>query len=440
MSNSTYSQLFRLILLLLVGGFFGHQFGNFLIGIIVVLLIEVISQIYFFNKLSVWLNKGPSSDIPTANNLWTSLMNNLYKVVNKLKDDNKQLNATIDYFQESFHVIDDAVIIIDNRGLIVWVNHSADNIFGINLKNDKGELLNNLVRDPNFISYINSNEYSNSIIIPSTYQNDKNIEIKATRFFKDHTLVFARDVTENIKLEEMRRKFISNISHELKTPLTVITGYLEAIKDSDIASSKKIIQAVDNMTIQSDRMNKIIQDLIHLTKLEKSPHKKNHDFFSIDELIQSIKSDLSIIDNTKSLKIEYLNQSKNKITSDQLSKIEILGDYQELRSAFTNLAENAFKYSPEKASLVISLVLENQAFIINFKDNGFGIEAKHIPKLTKRFYRVDDSRSSKTGGTGLGLSIVKHILINHNASLEINSELGVGSTFSCIFPSKILRF
>ena len=438
MPNSTLNQITRLVFLLFIGGFFGYQLGSFVVGILFILLIEVISQIYFFNKLTLWLNEGPSSDIPSANNLWSSLMNNLYKVINKLKKEKSQLKATIDYFQESFQVIDDAVIIVNDRNSIVWVNDSSSSIFGINLKEDEGELITNLIRDPDFISYIHSDDFSSSIIIPTVLQKEKRIKIKATKFHKNHILIFASDITETIKLEEMRREFVSNVSHELKTPLTVISGYLEALRDCDVSSSENTSKAISNMIHQSERMGKIIQDLILLSKLENTNLVKEHNFFSIVELIESVVSDLHILDDSKSVEVEYMDQFNNKLNSDDLNGVQIKASYQELRSVFINLAENAFKYSPQNSHLIISLVLDRDLFIVRFKDNGFGFDTKHIPRLTERFYRVDPSRSSERGGTGLGLSIVKHILNNHNATLEIESELGVGSTFSCIFPSEIL--
>ena len=438
MPNSTFNQITRLVFLLSIGGFFGYQLGSFFVGILFILLIEVISQIYFFNKLTLWLNEGPSSDIPSANNLWSSLMNNLYKVINKLKKEKSQLKANIDYFQESFQVIDDAVIIVNDRNSIVWVNDSSSSIFGINLKEDEGELITNLIRDPDFISYIHSDDFSSSIIIPTVLQKEKRIKIKATKFHKNHILIFASDITETIKLEEMRRDFVSNVSHELKTPLTVISGYLEALRDCDVSSSENTSKAISDMIHQSERMDKIIQDLILLSKLENTNLVKEHNFFSIVELIESVVSDLHILDDSKSVEVEYMDQFNNKLNSDDLNGFQIKASYQELRSVFINLAENAFKYSPQNSHLIISLVLDRDLFIVRFKDDGFGFDTKHIPRLTERFYRVDPSRSSERGGTGLGLSIVKHILNNHNATLEIESELGVGSTFSCIFPSEIL--
>ena len=193
------------------------------------------------------------------------------------------------------------------------------------------------------------------------------------------------------------------------------------------------------MIHQSERMGKIIRgSYTFIEKLENTNLVKEHNFFSVVELIESVVSDLHILDDSKSVEVEYMDQFNNKLNSDDLNDVEIKASYQELRSVFINLAENAFKYSSQNSHLIISLVLDRDLFIVRFKDNGFGFDTKHIPRLTERFYRVDPSRSSERGGTGLGLSIVKHILNNHNTTLEIESELGVGSTFSCIFPSEIL--
>ena len=274
---------------------------------------------------------------------------------------------------------------------------------------------------------------------PNSFAKEKRIKIKATKFHKNHILIFASDITETIKLEEMRREFVSNVSHELKTPLTVISGYLEALRDCDVSSSENTSKAISNMIHQSrenGQNNTGSYTFIEARKYQFS--KREHNFFSIVELIESVVSDLHILDDSKSVEVEYIDQFNNKLNSDDLNGVEIKASYQELRSVFINLAENAFKYSSQNSHLIISLVLDRDLFIVRFKDDGFGFDTKHIPRLTERFYRVDPSRSSERGGTGLGLSIVKHILNNHNATLEIESELGVGSTFSCIFPSEIL--
>ena len=438
MPYSTLKQSFRLVVLLCFAGFFGYQFDAFLIGVVIILLFDAISNIYYLNIFISWL-EDESNNIPNVNNTWSTIMGRVSKKLTKLKASESSLKSLVNYFQESFHVLDDAVIILDDVGKIVWVNKSAYIIFGINLDNDKNQSFNNLVRDPDLIAYLESNDFEKTILITSSINLDIKIELKASRFRENHIIIFARDVTDNLKLEIMRREFVANVSHELKTPLTVITGYLQVLNDHSSSIDIRD-KAIKNMLMQSDRMNNIIQDLTWLSKLESLPKDTvNKKFFSLYTLFETIRSDFLLPDSNKIIDIKYPSLNFDNDPFFDKETFEIIGNFDELRSAFSNLLENGIKYSNDHAVITISFRLTDDKFIIDFIDNGNGIEKRHLPRLTERFYRIDDSRSSETGGSGLGLSIVKHILARHYADLEISSELGVGSTFSCVFSKNIIK-
>ncbi len=228
-------------------------------------------------------------------------------------------------------------------------------------------------------------------------------------------------------LERIRRDFVANVSHELRTPLTVIRGYLEMLNDKDQLNQfpEQWHKIFVQMYQHSLRMEHLIGDLLLLSHLENIEQTEaQHEKVNVDKLLATIYQDAFDLGKDKQHTIELIADAK----------VQLLADSDELKSLFSNLVFNAVKYTPPKGHIVISWQVKNKHPVFSVKDNGIGIEAKHIPRITERFYRVDKARSRASGGTGLGLAIVKHILLRHNAELHVDSALGTGSTFSCIFP------
>ena len=234
-----------------------------------------------------------------------------------------------------------------------------------------------------------------------------------------------RDITHVFKLEQMRKDFVANVSHELRTPLTVLRGYLETLIDSD-ELPRQWAGPCRQMEQQTQRMAQLIQDLIALSKLETDERERVHDKVRLSSLIQSVVQDAQALSGG--------NRHQFVVTGD--STISLRGNEGELRSAFSNIVYNATNYSAANAIIAISFERKADGVEVVVKDNGIGIDPKHLPRLTERFYRVDPSRSVLSGGTGLGLAIVKHVLLRHDADLRINSMLGKGTTVYCVFPAE----
>ncbi len=226
----------------------------------------------------------------------------------------------------------------------------------------------------------------------------------------------------------LKSEFLATISHELRTPLTVIRGYLETFIDNADDAPPMWRKALGQMEQQTDRMTLLIQDLLTLTKLETEDSEKNQGEIDVLDLLNMIRNDAIALSGDK----------KQVITIECDQPFKLLGNRQELQSAFSNLVFNAVKYSPANAKITINAYKKNDYAYITVEDNGPGIDSKHIPRLTERFYRVDSSRSQDTGGTGLGLAIVKHVLLRHNGQLMITSKLHKGSCFTCEFPPQRL--
>jgi two-component system phosphate regulon sensor histidine kinase PhoR len=241
-------------------------------------------------------------------------------------------------------------------------------------------------------------------------------------------------MTKREKVDVMRRDFIANVSHELRTPLTVVGGFLETLTDMEGAVPDNLKNYFAMMEDQTIRMRRIIEDLLTLSTIESNTQDPENTEIDMTSLLKSVQNDAIGLS-------QGLNKTKHVIHLETNQTLNLTGSVDELRSVFSNLVSNAIRYTPtngkdsgKSGEIFIKWTLQDGEPIFSVRDTGIGIEQHHIDRLTERFYRVDRSRSRETGGTGLGLSIVKHILLRHQAKLEIISELGVGSTFSAIFP------
>jgi len=241
-------------------------------------------------------------------------------------------------------------------------------------------------------------------------------------------LMLVRDVTRIHQLEQMRKDFVANVSHELRTPLTVICGYLETLLDNVEEVNPRWSRALQQMQQQGSRMQTLLNDLLLLAKLEATDYPSDNHPVAVQGLLQTIKNDAQALSGERG----------QIITLEADPSVLLKGSEGELRSAFSNLVFNAVKYTQDKGTIRIRWWADHQGAHLSVQDSGIGIDSKHLPRLTERFYRVDSSRNSNTGGTGLGLAIVKHVLLRHRARLEISSVLGHGSTFTCHFaPTQV---
>jgi len=246
------------------------------------------------------------------------------------------------------------------------------------------------------------------------------LQFEFSRFGVNDRLVFVKDVSEQDKLERMRRDFVGNVSHELRTPLTVIKGYIETLQSLVAETNPTLTKSLGSMDTQVGRMERLIEDLLWLSRIESVEGERKDDQIDMVRLLSDVGESLRAAWPERDIEVE--------IESAQ----QILGSASELRSALSNLLVNALKYSDGPVTVKWSETVVGPALAV--EDEGEGIDAKHIPRLTERFYRVDKSRSQATGGTGLGLAIVKHVAVSHEAKLFIDSEPGKGSTFRLVFP------
>ena len=381
-------------------------------------------------RLHKWLREHkPDEPPPDGYGLWGEVFDSIYHLQRRNQKARGRLQAVIDRVQESTTALKDAVVMLDSQGNLEWWNRAAETLLGLKTPQDSGQQLANLVRDPRFKEYFERGNYAEALEIPAPTNDRRRLQFHITRYGNREHLLLVRDVTRLYQLEQMRKDFVANVSHELRTPLTVIAGYLETLLDNVEDVNPRWLRALQQMQQQGARMQNLLNDLLLLAKLEATDYPSDNQPVAVDLLLLSIKNDAQALSGSRN----------HRLSLDADAGLRLKGSEAELRSAFSNLVFNAVKYSPADSEIRIRWWADEQGGHFSVADSGIGIEAKHLPRLTERFYRVDSSRASSTGGTGLGLAIVKHVLLRHRARLDISSVPGKGSTFTCHFPQQQLN-
>ena len=415
------------------------------------LFFYLITHFYWLHKLSQWIKAPNIKEIPNGFGVWEDIFSGLYREQRRHNRNQTQLSSALGRFRHAASALPDGVVVLNADNKIEWCNPPAELQLGLNLSKDVYQPIQYLLRDSDFVAYLQSQDHTDPIKMRSWTDNEISpehkteitLEIQLVPFGTKQKLLICRDITSLEKLEMMRRDFIANVSHELRTPLTVVSGFLETLTDMEGAVPESTRHYFSMMQEQTSRMRRLIEDLLHLSQIESNaqiPENKEIEMKHMLNMILNNAKALSqtIAQETKNLKNKQ--QVFHNITLEADNNLNIRGATEELQSAFSNLVSNAIRYTPQSGDIVISWKIEEKfgtkTAVFSVKDSGIGIEQTHIDRLTERFYRVDRSRSRQTGGTGLGLSIVKHILTRHQAKLEINSALGEGSTFSTLFSKE----
>ena len=408
---------------------FGITWG--LAATIVALLGVLIWNLVYFDRLLTWLDGPYEQPLPQGSGTWEVVFAGLYRRVRTRQRQQRSLSEMLERFQRAFHAFPDGVIGFDSHRRIEWLNPQAEAHFGLSSGVDTGQALTNLIRHPDFVTYLDKGEYNEPLIYRGGRIEGLTLLLQVIRYGDEQNLLISRDISQLERAEVMRRDFIANVSHELKTPLTVVAGFTELIADgeaerpdSPIAGYLKLI------TEQTARMQRLIQDLLTLSALENDVQAVFDETVDMAILLPSLLSEA-----------KALSAGRHQVTLRLDASARLKGSLNELHSAFANLAANAVRYTPEGGH--VELIWRDRTdgsegveFVVS--DDGIGIAPQHLPRLTERFYRVDRSRSRETGGTGLGLAIVKHVLIRHHATLDISSEPGRGSCFTARFPGTVV--
>jgi two-component system phosphate regulon sensor histidine kinase PhoR len=384
----------------------------------------IFSTLRHLQRLRHWLLNRQQAEIPDAEGLWGDVFNEIRRLVKQTEHREDHLTDMLGRFQSAASAMPDAMVILSQEGDIEWANPAAVRLLGIEYPRDAGMRLINLLRDPDFAQYAQKGEYTESIEVTSPDSRETHVSIQITPFGSSQKLVIGRDVTRLTRLEQMRRHFVANVSHELRTPLTVFGGYVETLRQMGEIRIEDLKKHLATMHEQSMRMQRLVDDLLMLSKLETAAPRTHDEPVDVPALLTSLKEQATLLSG----------ENRHDITLEADPLLKLFGSREELHSAFSNLINNAVRYTPSGGSIRLSWRAVAGGAEFSVTDTGEGIAPEHIPHLTERFYRVDTARSRASGGTGLGLSIVKHVLLRHDAQLHIESELGRGSTFTCVFP------
>jgi len=411
------------LLLFLAVGIVGGMSGLLMPLALLTTLAILLRQLFQINRFEKWIRSGGGAKYPKTSGIWEEIYYHVYRIKKNEKKRKKKLGKMVDQFRQSTEALPDAAVVLGVNDEIEWANKAAREVFGLQ-QSDKGQRIPNLIRFPEFIRYLKSADYSEPVILPSPVNHRITLAVRIIPYGAGLRLLLAQDVTQLKKMERMRKDFVANVSHELRTPLTVLKGYLETLQDMDDGESPLLTTSFLQMKGQTERMQHLVDDLLLLTRLETQ--QKKTECVNIPALLIQICKEAERLHGSVPNRIELALEAD----------AHIVGEEQELRSAFTNLLGNALKYSPEDSIVNVSWYRTKDDIVLSVKDRGEGIAAADIPRVTERFYRSEVKRVKKVGGTGLGLAIVKHVLMRHEANLNIVSELGKGSCFSCHFPLK----
>jgi two-component system, OmpR family, phosphate regulon sensor histidine kinase PhoR len=395
--------------------------------LLVVTLIVLAFYVRQLLRLSRWVALSQSrNELPETTGAWGRLFDEIYHRLRREEQARQTLEQLMARAENSVTALRDAVVVVDSQGRLEYWNVAAQRLLGFKSPHDTRQTFTNLVRDPRLMNYLERGDFRTPITLPSPLNELIMLEFTVTRFGKGELLVLVRDVTRLHNLEQMRKDFVANVSHELKTPLTVLKGYLETLLGSVPEEQTRLHRALNQMNQQSQRMENLVTDLLMLARLEGTEVDSQPRDIAVAEMLQRQAADGRALAKAleKSIQIEVAVDPSVKLRGNAL----------ELESGFGNLITNAVKYTQTGGNVSVRWWQDDQGGHMSVTDNGPGIDPKHIPRLTERFYRPDNSRVTQTGGTGLGLAIVKHVMLRHDGKLEIASTPRKGSTFTCHFP------
>ena len=381
-------------------------------------------QLYLVQR---WLAHRKERPRPEARGVWVPVLDSLERLNRQSRKRKRRLRNFVRRFEHAAAAFPDAAVVLRIDGGIVWLNEAATELLGLRHPQDLNQPISNLIRNPLFVDYLEHESFEEPLAMPSPVDDGAHILVRIVPYRSDRRLMLARDITRLNRLEQIRKDFVANVSHELRSPLTVIVGYLETLNEDEQAP-EHWRRPLAQMSQQAHRMALIVEDLLKLSRIEHSPGEAPKNAVSIAEMLEGVRNDaLGLSENSHRIHVEAEGGER------------LLGDYNELYSAFANLVFNAIQYTPEGGDIWLRWKYADEGAVLEVEDTGIGVEEHHLPRLTERFYRVDKARSREVGGTGLGLAIVKHVLMRHDATLDVRSQLDVGSTFICRFPASRLQ-
>ncbi|MBK7114737.1 MAG: phosphate regulon sensor histidine kinase PhoR [Proteobacteria bacterium] len=415
--------LARLGGVVLLGALVGALLGSLIGGIALALAAALGWQLMNLFWLDGWLRDRANRSPPDVSGVWGDVVSQVVRLHRRKRFHKQRLLELFRELRRSTAAMPDGVIILNAQWEIVWFNRTAGRLLGLRRRVDDGMALTNLIREPSLARYLQQGEFAEPHVL-ARGEPRVHLSFQVVPYGREQRLMLVRDVSRQVALESMRKDFVANASHELRSPLTVVTGYVETLLQDD-ALDPALRAPLTEMQRQTQRMNGIVSDLLDLSRLDANEREVQGEPIDVVALCAVLRKDI------------LARASHPEVQLDMASDAKLLGDPAEVLSAFSNLADNAAKYTPHTGRVRLRWSIDADGSArFEVEDTGPGIAPEHLPRLTERFYRVDEGRSRDAGGSGLGLAIVKHVLQHHGAALDVQSTPGVGSRFSCVFPSR----
>jgi two-component system, OmpR family, phosphate regulon sensor histidine kinase PhoR len=423
MTPAAWQMISRLGLTLLAALVLGFATGYVALAFAITIDIYAAVQVWNLVRLERWLRRRRIETPPDFSALWGEVVAIVSRIYRRKQFHRARVTALLREFRRLTTAMPEGAVLLGPEHEILWFNHRAAEWLGLRRKRDFGIRIENLVRHPDFIEYLHSDAPGEGVTVQDTGDINRWFSFHVVRTgTAERQLLMVRDVSREQQLQSMRRDFVANASHELRSPLTVITGYLDALADDqklDPTWSAPILE----MRRQAERMSTIIRDLLELSKLESGERPLDEEPIDVPGMLALLRKE--------TLALEH-RPHEVLLTLD--SKEWLKGVESEVHSIVSNLVSNAVKYTPPQGEIELRWWTDHDGGHIAVRDTGVGIAPEHVPRLTERFYRVDSGRSRELGGSGLGLAIVRHALQRHEGTLTIDSVEGGGSTFTCHFP------
>ncbi|MEW6704153.1 MAG: phosphate regulon sensor histidine kinase PhoR [Pseudomonadota bacterium] len=435
--NWVWPRLVAAWLIVLAGGAGGWLLGlaidvpprwSVLVGAVVAVTSMVLIDAVAAHRLMRWLRGSQEGQAPRGRRFWGEVGYRVERALRARERTLEQERQRLSQFLSAIEASPNGVLLLDERDQIEWCNSVAADQLGLDPVRDRQQPVTNLVRAPAFVAHLQGERFGEALVIPSPHGGGT-LSVVVRPYGEGTKLVLTQDITERERSDAMRRDFVANVSHEIRTPLTVLAGFVETMSNLPLteAERKRVLVL---MRQQTGRMQNLVGDLLQLAQLEGSPRPAPDHWVALAPLLLKVEADAQSLSAGR-------HQLQFRVDDADVS---LAGNESELFSAVANLVNNAVRYTPAGGRVEVSWrARPDGGGEVEVRDTGIGIAKEHLPRVTERFYRVDSSRSRDSGGTGLGLAIVKHVAQRHGGELDVQSELGKGTSFRLIFPSSRVR-
>jgi len=429
---SVVELLFIVLLAGMPGWFLGGEIGACLAALVAVCVYALVLN-WRIDRFDRWLGAPSLRLDPPWQGVWQDMSLRIQRMLRQQEKLVSVHEKRLQDFLSAIQASPNGVILLDEEARIEWCNETAASHLGLDSLKDRMQHIVHLVRDPVFARYFAQSVHGSEVVIEgrgSSLVNAQKLSVHLHAYGEGRMLLLTRDITTVAQADAMRRDFVANVSHEIRTPLTVLSGFIETLQSLPL-DRPQTQHYLQHMSVQSDRMQSLVADLLTLSQLEGSQPPGLHEKVPLDLLMSQVLMDSTALSEVMANK---LGGPAHHLVMESVPDVQLLGSRTELMSAVSNLVTNAVRYTPLGGLIELTWSHKPEGWVFAVKDSGPGIAAEHLPRLTERFYRVDRSRSRETGGTGLGLAIAKHVMQRHGGELRIESELGRGSTFQLSFP------